>query len=285
MKNTPSGGIIYKIILKGKKRMKNGIFRILCIGDIVGKCGLEYIKTNLWRLRKEYDADLVIANGENSAPGNGITKVSADTIFMSGADVITTGNHVFRRNEVYSYLDDNEKVLRPANYPKTVPGFGYGIFDIAGIKVLVMNLLGTVYMESLENPFETASRILEKETEGFDIAVCDFHAEATSEKAAFAHFFDGRINVVFGTHTHVQTNDAKILANGTGFITDVGMTGPYDSVLGVKTDIVIKKFTEKMPVRFDEADGKVIFNGAIFDFDTKLKKVVATQTINLAPQK
>ena len=253
----------------------------MAVGDVVGKSGLEYIKSNLWRIRKKENADIVIVNGENSAPGNGITKASADMLFMAGADLITTGNHVFRRSEVYSYLDDNEKILRPANYPKTVPGFGHGIFEFSGTRILVMNLLGTVYMESLESPFETAQRILEREKDSFDIAVCDIHAEATSEKMAFAHHFDGRIHVVFGTHTHVQTADAKVLAQGTGYITDLGMTGPYDSVLGVKKEIVIKKFIEKMPMRFDEADGKAFFNAAVFDIDTKVKKVTDIRTLQL----
>ncbi len=261
--------------------MENNNLRLLAVGDVVGKSGLEYIKSNLWKIRKAENCDIVIVNGENSAPGNGITKMSADTLFMSGADIITTGNHVFRRNEVYSYLDDNEKVLRPANYPKTVPGFAHGVFDFFGVRVLVMNLLGTVYMESLESPFEAAERILAREKDGFDIAVCDIHAEATSEKMAFAHHFDGRIHIVFGTHTHVQTADAKILAQGTGYITDLGMTGPYDSVLGVKKETVIKKFVEKMPVRFDEADGKAFFNAAVFDIDTKTKKVTNVKSIQL----
>ena len=264
-----------------KLLMENKILRILAVGDVVGKCGLEYIKGNLWRIRKDEGCDLVIVNGENSAPGNGITKMSADTLFMSGADIITTGNHVFRRSEVYSHLDDNEKLLRPANYPKTVPGFGHGVFDFSGIKFLVMNLLGTVYMESLESPFEAAERILAREKGNFDIAICDIHAEATSEKMAFAHHFDGRIHVVFGTHTHVQTADARILPQGTGYITDLGMTGPYDSVLGVKKEIVIKKFVEKMPVRFDEADGNAFFNAAIFDLDTSTKKVTQVRSIQL----
>ncbi len=253
----------------------------MAVGDVVGKSGLEYIKSNLWKIRKDENCDIIIVNGENSAPGNGITKMSSDTIFMSGADIITTGNHVFRRSEVYSYLDDNEKVLRPANYPKTAPGFGHGVFVFSGVRVLVMNLLGTVYMESLESPFETAERILAREKDGFDIAVCDIHAEATSEKMAFAHHFDGRIHIVFGTHTHVQTADAKVLAQGTGYITDLGMTGPYDSVLGVKKETVIKKFVEKMPVRFDEADGKAFFNAAVFDIDIKTKKATNVKSIQL----
>lgn len=254
--------------------MSNSIIRIMAVGDVVGKSGLEFIRKNLWNLRKEQNADIVIVNGENSAPGNGITKDSAETLLFSGADAITTGNHVFRRAEIYSYLDDNQKVLRPVNYPASAPGFGYGIFALCGVRILIMNLLGTVYMESLESPFAAAERILEKETGNYDVSVADIHAEATSEKLAFANFFDGRINVVFGTHTHVQTSDARVLPGGTGYITDLGMTGVTDSVLGVKKETVIKKFLTKMPVRFDEAEGSTVLNGAVFEYDLSKRRTV-----------
>ena len=259
--------------------MANNTVRILAVGDVGGKCGGEYIRKNLWRIRKENNIDICIVNGENSAPGNGITKDSAQSLFVSGADIITTGNHVFRRSEVYTYLDDCEKVLRPANYPKGLPGFGYGVFDIGGVRVLCMNLLGTVYMESLSCPFETANNILDREKGNYDIAICDIHAEATSEKMALAYDLDGRINIVFGTHTGVQTNDIRILGGGTGYITDLGMTGTYDSILGVKKDIVIKKLKTKMPVRFEEASGNCIFCGAVFEFDLISKRVVSVKTV------
>ena len=261
--------------------MKNKTLRFMAVGDVVGKNGLSYIQKNLWHIRSRYNVDICIVNGENSAPGNGITKESAETLFVSGADVITTGNHVFRRAEVYTYLDDKTTVLRPANYPPSCPGFGSGVFELCGVRVLMMNLLGNVYMESLEDPFVTAQRILDREKGGYDIAVCDIHAEATSEKLAFAHHFDGRIDIVFGTHTHVQTNDAKILPGGTGYITDLGMTGPEDSVLGVKKEIIIKRFMTKMPSRFEEADGETVFCAALFDYDTVTKKVCGAQTVCL----
>jgi metallophosphoesterase (TIGR00282 family) len=259
--------------------MKNGIVKILAVGDVVGKCGSEYIRKNLWRIRKELDIDICIVNGENSAVGNGITKESSGLLFVSGADIITTGNHVFRRGEVYTHLDDCEKILRPANYPKGAYGFGHGVFDIGGVRVLCMNLLGTVYMESLFCPFETAKSILDREKDNYDIAICDIHAEATSEKLAFAYDFDGKIDIVFGTHTHIQTNDARVLPCGTGYITDLGMTGTEDSVLGVKKEIVIKKLKTKMPVRFEEAEGKAVFCGAVFEYDMNTKRVVSAQTI------
>lgn len=259
--------------------MQKETVRFLAVGDVVGKNGLEFIKTNLRRIKKELLADVVIVNGENSAPGNGITRDSAETLYDSGADVITTGNHVYRRAEVYSFLDDSGYVLRPANYPPQNPGFGSHIYEFCGQRVLVMNLLGTAFLEPLESPFETAQKILDREKGNYDIAVADIHAEATSEKLAFAHNFDGIINIVFGTHTHVQTNDACVLPGGTGYITDLGMTGPCDSVLGVKKEIIINKFKTKMPCRFEEAEGKTIFCGALFEYSIPQKRIVSAQIV------
>lgn len=259
--------------------MQKETVRFLAVGDVVGKNGLEYIKANLRRIKKELCADAVIVNGENSAPGNGITRESAETLYDAGADVITSGNHVFRRAEVYSFLDDCDYVLRPANYPPQNPGFGSRIYNICGLRVLVMNLLGNVFMESVASPFDAAEKILEREKGSYDIAIADIHAEATSEKIAFAHNFDGRINIIFGTHTHVQTNDACVLPHGTGYITDLGMTGPVDSVLGVKKEIIINKFKTKMPCRFEEAQGKTIFCGALFEYSVQEKRAVSAQTI------
>lgn len=255
--------------------MENRIFRILAVGDVVGKHGTECIRRFLPSLSKELRADFVVVNGENSAVGNGITPESAETLRYAGADVVTGGNHSFRRREIYDYLDDTPSVLRPADYPSAAPGFGSCIVRAGGLSVLVMNLLGTVYMESLENPFETAERILTREIGKYDLAICDFHGEATSEKKAFAHHFDGRFAVVFGTHTHVQTNDPTILPKGTGYVTDLGMTGIEDSVLGVKKEVVIRKFLTKMPTRFEEADGdEVLLCGALFEYDRDAKKTV-----------
>lgn len=260
--------------------MKNEMLRILAVGDVVGKNGLEFIRRNLWDIRKRYSADIVIVNGENSAPGNGITPDSADTLFSSGADVITTGNHVFRRAEVYNYLDDKNGILRPANYPSGTYGFGSGIFELCGKRVLVMNLLGNVYMESHACPFETAENILKKHEGEYDISIVDLHAEATSEKIAFARHFDGRIDIVFGTHTHVQTNDACVFPKGTGYITDLGMTGPYDSVLGVKKEIIINRFITKLPCRHEEADGETVFCGAVFEYSLSEKRTVSASLIS-----
>lgn len=242
--------------------------RVLTVGDVVGTGGTEFIRRNLWSIRKEYKIDMTILNGENAAKGNGLDGDTAETLFASGADVITSGNHIWQKHEMRHIIEDNENILRPANYPSGCPGSGCVIFDADGTRVLVISLLGNVYMpENLACPFETAEKLLEKHKGEYDACFIDFHAEATSEKIAFAKHLDGRVSAVFGTHTHVQTNDAKILAGGTGYVTDIGMTGAYDSVLGVKNECILNKFLFKMPVRFEEADGKIMFNAAVFDID------------------
>ena len=273
--------MVTKSLMKRKQifDMKNGILKILAVGDVVGKNGLEFIRKNLWDIRKRYDADIVIVNGENSAPGNGITIDSANTLFSSGADIITTGNHVFRRAEIYNYLDDTKGILRPANYPPPSYGFGHGIFGLCGKSVLVMNLLGNVYMEAMRCPFETAETILEKEKGNYDIAIADFHAEATSEKMALGYYLDGKVSAVFGTHTHIQTADLKILPKGTGYITDLGMTGPAHSILGLEKSTIINRFLDGKPQKFTVASGKGQFCGAIFEIDENCGKTIGVERI------
>lgn len=241
------------------------IMKILAIGDVVGQAGVAYLHANLRKIKQEYSADLVIVNGENAAEIHGIGQNDAEEIFYAGADVITTGNHAFGRYDIYSYLDDEKYILRPANFPGGAPGHGWCIVNAAGLRVLVMNLQGNVSMKvALANPFETADAILKREAGNYDIAVLDFHAEATSEKLAMGYYLDGRVQVVFGTHTHVVTADEQILPRGTGYITDIGMTGPDVSILGVATDCIIKGFTTAMPQRYRVADGKITSHGALF---------------------
>ncbi|MCL2095515.1 MAG: YmdB family metallophosphoesterase [Oscillospiraceae bacterium] len=257
---------------------------ILCVGDIIGPPGVEFIKKNLWRLRKENNIDCVVANGENSANGNGIDSKSATSVFESGADIITTGNHVWRKNDFHNFLDGNKFVLRPANYPAVCPGLGYNIINISGYKILFINLLGTIYMEpGLESPFVTADRIFIREKDAYDFAVIDIHAEATSEKNALARYIDGknlRAGIIFGTHTHVQTSDEKILKNGAGYITDLGMTGSPDSILGVKSENIIQKFLTKMPVRFEVCESGQEIQGIICKIDTGNFKCAEIKRIN-----
>jgi hypothetical protein len=243
------------------------IMNIIAIGDVVGSAGCDFLRKHLPMLKKTYNIDLCIVNGENSADGNGITPGSAMHIMTSGADVITTGNHVFRRREIYDFIDENPHVLRPANYPTSAPGHGYYIIDTGRTQVCVVNLMGTVYMDSLDNPFLAIDSILGEV--GKAIVIVDFHAEATSEKRALGYYLDGRVAAVFGTHTHVQTADEQILPHGTGYMTDIGMTGPSNSVLGVDPALVIQKFVTKMPVRFTSAPGECSINGVILDIDDK----------------
>ena len=252
--------------------------RILAIGDVVGKNGTDFVRSILPSYKREKGIDICIVNGENSYDDNGITPASADSLFVSGADVITTGNHVYRRREIYNYLDEHEFLLRPANFSKSNPGKGYAIVDKGRVRVGVVNLMGTAYMDSLENPFHVIEKVL-KELDDCKVIIVDFHAEATSEKRALGLMLDGRVSAVFGTHTHVQTADEQILPGGTGYITDIGMTGPINSVLGVNPEIIIKKFKDNMPAKFENADGPSMMNGCIFDIDEKTGKTVSIERV------
>ena len=218
-------------------------------------------------------------NGENSADGNGISKNSAERIYDAGADVITGGNHTFRRREIYTALDDEEYLIRPANYPAEAPGMGYVIADVNGYRVLVINVLGCVYMDPMIPPHETIEKILRAEKGRYDLSVCDVHGEATSEKLFLGRYFDGRLSVVFGTHTHVATADCQILPGGTGYITDLGMCGSHNGILGVKTQSIVHKFTVKTPVLFEPASGNVKLNGALFELDEKTGKCIGAHRV------
>lgn len=253
---------------------------ILAIGDVVGSIGCKFLREKLPSLKKSENIDFVIANGENSADGNGITPSSADFLFSSGVDVITAGNHTFRRKESYPVFDSSECLLRPANYPEgTTPGHGYTVYDFGRTQAAVINLMGCMYMESLNDPYTVIDGILKQlDTK---IIILDFHAEATAEKLALAYYLDGRISALFGTHTHVQTADERIFPHGMGYITDAGMTGPYESVLGVKSELAIKKFKEKLPVRFDLAGGKCKMDCVRFTVDEKTGKTVGIKRMEI----
>lgn len=255
--------------------------KVLCIGDVVGKVGCEFLRSKLPALKKVKGIDVVICNGENSSDGNGITPASADYIFQSGVDVITLGNHSFRRKEVYSYLDDTPYIIRPANFPEaTTPGVGFCTLDLGRVQLTVINLIGTMFMEAgLESPFDKIDKLLKNIDSR--IIIVDFHAETTSEKLAMGYYLDGRVSVVFGTHTHVQTSDEHILKNGTGYITDLGMTGPLNSVLGVKKEISIEKFKTRMPVRFELEKGDCKMECVIFDIDEKSGKTTFAERLRI----
>ncbi len=253
--------------------------KILAIGDIVGGRGLDYIKDNLWKKRAELEADFVVANGENASEIHGVSAADAEEILASGVDVITLGNHTFGRRDIFNMLGDSKYIIRPANYPPLIPGSGSTVVNINGWRVLCINVLGTALMESQACPFATVDKILEREAGTYDVSILDIHAESTSEKIALARYFDGRINVIFGTHTHVQTADEQILPKGTGYITDLGMTGPVNGVIGADADMVIERMRTKIPVHFRVADGEIKANGALFDVDTDKCTVVSVRRI------
>ena len=241
--------------------------RILIVGDVVGHAGRRAFRTFTPRLRAERGIDVVIVNGENSAGGKGYTRKALDELYAGGADIVTSGNHVWDKKEVFSFVDDEPFLIRPANYPEGAPGKGFCIFPAKTASIGVMNLSGRSFMPPMDCPFQKADEILAALEDQVDIIVLDFHAETTSEKLAMAHYLDGRADIVVGTHTHVQTADARILPGGTAYITDLGMVGAQNSVLGVRTDLVIQKFRTGMPVRFDMAEGPAEYAAVIVDID------------------
>ncbi|AEF94305.1 Conserved hypothetical protein CHP00282 [Desulfotomaculum nigrificans CO-1-SRB] len=238
--------------------------RILMIGDIVGRPGRRAILNSLPDLRSELNIDFVIANGENAAAGHGITKEIAKQLFTAGVDVLTMGNHVWNKKEIIDYIDKEKRIIRPANYPPGTPGLGYNIFPAKdGVLIAVVNISGRVFMQELDCPFRVVDQVLAEIGDQTNIIIVDFHAEATSEKVAMGWYLDGRVTAICGTHTHVQTADERILPKGSAYITDVGMTGPRDSVIGVTVDSVIEKFITQMPRKFEVADTDYQLNAVV----------------------
>jgi len=256
--------------------------KVLFIGDIVGKVGRITTKALLPTIVDRYKIDLVIANGENAAGGFGITDKIVSEILGYGIHIITTGNHVWDKKEFIAQISKEDRLLRPFNYPPGVPGFGSVIYTISnGEKVGVMNISGRVFMSNIDCPFRTAKKEVERLSSTTKIIIIDFHAEATSEKIAFGYFMDGKVSAVIGTHTHVQTADEKILPDGTAYITDVGMTGPDNSIIGIEKELVIQRFLTNMPVRFETAKGEGIFSAAVVDINEKTGKATAIQRLQL----
>lgn len=251
---------------------------ILAIGDVVGSIGCKFLRKHLPGFKKIKHIDMVIANGENSADGNGITPTSAQYLFDSGVDVITAGNHTFRRRECYDLFDECETLIRPANFPSSAPGKGACIVDMGRVQVGVINVMGNVYMEPLNCPFETVDKLLPEMPK---ITLVDVHAEATGEKGALAYYLDGKVSAVFGTHTHVQTADEQILPNGTGFISDLGMVGPVRSILGVKPELIVQKMRGKLPVRFENGVGDCHMDCVIFTVDEKTGKATNVERFRI----
>ncbi len=254
--------------------------RVLAVGDIVGKTGLQKLKEVLPTIIKEKNIDFIVVNGENAADGMGLTEKMYKEILALNVNVVTMGNHTWGKKEIFNFIDD-EKIIRPANYSENNPGKGYNIYEAKNKKIAVINLIGRVTMGVLsENPFLVAKKIIEKIENKVDIIIIDMHAEATAEKIALSYYLDGKATVIFGTHTHVQTADEKISEKGTGYITDIGMTGPKNSVIGMDIDVSIKRFETSLPEKYKLADGKAMFNSCLFEIDDKTNKVVNIERIN-----
>ncbi len=243
--------------------------KLLFIGDVVGDVGCRFLQKKLPALKRELGVDMTVVNGENSADGNGITTFSARQLKQAGADIITTGNHAFQRKNELRLFDD-PCILRPANYGSACPGKGVTVYDMGSLRAAVINLMGVLYMEQLDNPFDTADRLLQELDT--PLIFVDFHAEATSEKRALGFYLAGRVTAVLGTHTHVQTADACILEGGTGYLTDAGMTGVEHSVLGVDRQTAIDRLHLHLPIRFREAEGRCFLNGVVVEAEKKCGK-------------
>ena len=253
--------------------------KVLAIGDLIGNAGIKKMKSVLGKLREKEQINFTIVNAENSAEGMGITKKNFEDILEANIDVITMGNHTWGKKDIFQFID-HPKLLRPANYARGVVGKGYNIYNLNNKKIAVINLIGRVDMGVLsENPFIVIKDILKEINKKADMIFLDFHAEATAEKIAMGYFLDGKITAMFGTHTHVQTADEKILPNGTAYITDVGMTGPKYSVIGMDIEASLKRFETTLPERYKIATGECIFNGVIFDIDDNTNEVKAIKRV------
>ena len=267
----------------GDARRPDGAVRVLMIGDLIGKPGRVAVEQTLPALREERGIDFVTANGENVAGGMGLTASTADALLAAGVDVITSGNHIWDKREIYAYLETSDRVLRPLNYgTHGVPGRGWGVYQaLDGTDLAVINLQGRTYMQQIENPFTDADALLDESSEPLPpVRVVDFHCELTSEKNALGLYLDGRVSAVVGTHTHVVTGDERILPGGTAYQTDLGMTGPIWSVIGFDPKTVLPRFINALPTRFEVGEGPVIFNAAQIDIDPATGRALAIERIS-----
>ncbi len=252
--------------------------KILAIGDVTGPGGIDYLEKNLWRIRREEKIDFCVVNGENASFITGISAELADALLKAGADVITGGNHTMRNRAAFTYLDDTPEVLRPLNFGDSVAGHGYTVAEALGYRMLVISAMGNIYMDPvLDSPFTHIDKLLASLEGKYDFSVLDIHAEATGEKLAIAHAYDGKINIVFGTHTHVQTADEQVLPHGTGYISDVGMCGEEGGILGMETESVVLRMRTKLGGKFKPAEGACRANAVIFTLDTKTGRVESAE--------
>lgn len=257
--------------------------RVLFLGDIVGRAGRHAVQHCLPFLKKEFAPDMVIANGENAAGGIGITAEIATQLLGYGIDVLTTGNHAWKEKAVYPYLDAEPRILRPANYPPGAPGRGWAVYPAGQYQLAIVNLSGRVFMDHVDCPFRAIDAILEEAPRATPMVLVDFHAEATSEAQAFGWYVDGRCSAVIGTHTHVQTADARILPKGTAYITDAGMCGALDSVIGMQVEQVIQKFRSQLPVKFEAARGRPAVQGVYIEIDADTGRARQLQRFQALP--
>ncbi len=254
--------------------------RILALGDVVGESSVAYLKQQLGAVCRRESIDFTVVNGENASEIRGLSACDAQALLDAGADLITLGNHAFGKQSLYPFLDDfPNRIIRPANYPATAPGCGYTVVPVNGWRLLCINVCGRVYLDPLADPFATVEQILARESGNYDLALMDIHAEATSEKLALGLYFDGKIQVLFGTHTHVATADERILPHGSGYITDLGMCAPQNGVLGTDADAVISRFRTMMPTKFPVASGAVCAEGAVFEVDERSARVRSVRRI------
>jgi metallophosphoesterase (TIGR00282 family) len=256
--------------------------RLLFVGDVVGSLGRRTLSALLPELRDRHTPDFVVVNGENAAGGVGITPKTADEIFGMGVDVITLGNHTYRHAEIYEYLDARPEIVRPANFLRSQPGHGWCVVEHDGVRLGVVNVSGNLFMKAGRPAFAEVDAALHALEDKADHVLVDVHAEATSEKAALARWLDGRVTAVVGTHTHVQTSDATILPKGTAFITDAGMTGPHDSVIGVEAELAIRRMRTGLPVRFETAQGGVRIEGAVVTCDAETGRASGIEAVRVA---
>ena len=256
---------------------------ILAVGDVVGKPGVQAIKDKLKNIKYENEIDLTIVNGENSADGMGITKSILETLYDAGADVVTMGNHTWGKKDIFSFIDEEKNLIRPANYPDSLPGYGTTIVKCKDKKVGIIDLIGRVNVGgTFDSPFEKADEEIEKlKKDGADIIIVEFHAEATAEKIALGYYLKEKANIVYGTHTHVQTADEKIYQTGMGYITDIGMTGPVNSIIGMEPSAALKRFLTQIPERYSCAQGEYMLNAVVFTIDEESRKVTKIKRISL----
>ena len=254
--------------------------KILVIGDVTSPAGISHLADKLWSVRRKEGIDFCVVNGENASFITGISEPLAERLIKAGADAVTGGNHTLYNKSVYTYLDDTEPMLRPINFGGTAPGHGYAILFGGGYRILVINAMGNVHIEpTLDSPYPYIDRTLSELMGKYDFSILDFHAEATGEKLAMGYAYDGKINVIFGTHTHVPTADAQILPHGTGYVTDVGMCGNSGGILGMDAECVIERMRTKLPKKFEAARGECVADGVIFTLDTATGRVTEVKRI------